>query len=277
MQRIDGKALAREIEKDLSTSIANWEQKPGLAVVRVGDDPASIVYIRHKQKACERVGIYSEVHELPESARYEEVAQTLESLNQSPKIHGILLQLPLPSGLDSNRLLQLISPQKDVDGFHPYNLGCLMSGIPGILPCTPAGIMQMLQAHSVELEGKKAVVVGRSNIVGKPIAQLLTAANATVTLCHSRTVNLKQHTQTADIIIAAVGRPKFITGDMVKEGAVLIDVGINRLEGKLVGDIDFDTAAPKASLITPVPGGVGPMTVAMLLKNTVEAAQRSLL
>lgn len=246
---------------------------PGLAVIIVGDDPASRVYVNSKKKACEEIGIYSEEHALPAETTEEELLKLVEKLNNSPEINGILVQLPLPKHIDEEKIINAISPVKDIDAFHPANVGKIMIGNYDFLPCTPAGVMELIKESGIDVSGKECVVVGRSNIVGKPQAMLLLHANGTVTVCHSRTKDLKAHTKNADILVAAVGIPNFITGDMIKEGAVVIDVGINRIaEKKLVGDVEFESAEKVASAITPVPGGVGPMTIAMLMKNTVKAA-----
>jgi methylenetetrahydrofolate dehydrogenase (NADP+)/methenyltetrahydrofolate cyclohydrolase len=242
--------------------------------VIVGDDPASKVYVRNKKKGCEEVGFYSEVHEMPADTTMEELAEKILSIVSRDEINGILVQLPLPSHLDERRVIDIIPPEKDVDAFHPVNTGKIMIGNYSFLPCTPAGVMKMLEYEGIDVTGKECVVVGRSNIVGKPMAMLLLQANGTVTVCHSRTRNLPEVTRRADILVSAVGRPKFITADMVKEGAVVIDVGMNRDEsGKLCGDVDFDNVIEKASAITPVPGGVGVMTITMLLENTLRAAE----
>ncbi len=247
--------------------------KPGLAVIIVGDDPASRVYVNNKKKACGVCGIYSEEHALPESTTEDELLSLIASLNKRSDIHGILVQLPLPKGIDSEKVLLAIDHRKDVDAFHPVNVGKIMIGDYDFLPCTPAGVMELIHLTGIEVSGKECVVVGRSNIVGKPQAMLLLHENGTVTICHSRTKNLAEVCRRADILVAAVGKPHFITADMVKDGAVVIDVGMNRVDGKLCGDVDFDEVSKKASAITPVPGGVGPMTIAMLMKNTVRAAQ----
>ena len=250
--------------------------RPGLAVVLVGDDPASAVYVRNKSKACAEVGIYSEVYRLPEETGREQLLGLIEQLNQSPLIHGILVQLPLPKHLDPEEVIMAIDPAKDVDAFHPVNVGKIMIGNYDFLPCTPAGVMELLHRSGIEVSGKECVVIGRSNIVGKPQAMLLLHENATVTVCHSKTRDLPSVCRRADILVSAVGKPKFVTADMVKDGAVIIDVGMNRDEnGKLCGDVDFEPVSEKASYITPVPGGVGPMTITMLLKNTVTAAKRA--
>lgn len=248
---------------------------PGLAVILVGDDPASRVYVRNKGRACAEAGFHSEQHDMPGSSSETEVLARVRQLNADPRIHGILVQLPLPGHLSGDRVLRAIVPEKDVDGFHPFNVGMLAIGNPCFTPCTPAGVMLLLDREAINLEGRHAVIVGRSNIVGKPMAMLLLQRNATVSICHSRTPDLAAITRQADIMVIAIGRPKMITGDMVKQGAVVIDVGISRLpDGKLSGDADFESVRHSASRITPVPGGVGPMTIAMLLRNTLHAAER---
>ncbi|MGN1410837.1 MAG: bifunctional methylenetetrahydrofolate dehydrogenase/methenyltetrahydrofolate cyclohydrolase FolD [Eubacteriales bacterium] len=275
---IDGKKISAAARANIKERTAEFEAKtgirPGLAVVIVGEDPASQVYVRNKKRGCEEVGFYSEVHELPESTTQEELEERLEEIKSNPMIHGILVQLPLPKHLDEKRVIDIIPPEKDVDAFHPINTGKIMIGDYSFLPCTPAGVMKMLEYENISVEGKECVVVGRSNIVGKPMAMLLLHSNGTVTVCHSRTKNLAEVTKRADILVAAVGKAKFITADMVKEGAVVIDVGMNRnSEGKLCGDVDFDEVSKVASAITPVPGGVGVMTITMLLENTLRAAE----
>jgi methylenetetrahydrofolate dehydrogenase (NADP+)/methenyltetrahydrofolate cyclohydrolase len=248
---------------------------PGLAVVLVGDDPASRVYVSMKEKACEQTGIFSQEHKLPVETTEEQLLILIDELNNDGRIDGILVQLPLPEQINESKVLEAISPSKDVDGFHPYNVGRLVTGNPLFQPCTPYGVMKMLEASGVNLSGKEVVVVGRSNIVGKPVALMCLAQNATVTLCHSRTRNLDEQVGKADVLIAAVGRPEMIKGEWIKEGAVVIDVGVNRVgEKKLVGDVEFEAARARASAITPVPGGVGPMTITMLLYNTLESAKR---
>ena len=278
-QIIDGKALALKLREGIAQEVAALEAdkgiKPGLAAVLVGDDPASAVYVRNKKIACEKAGIYPQEHLLPASTTQEALLSLIHQLNADPKIHGILVQLPLPSHIDSQVVLQAVSPEKDADGFHPVNVGRLVGGDPVFVPCTPKGVIHMIDSTGIDITGKRAVVIGRSNIVGKPIAMLLLHRHATVTICHSRTRDLPSVVHEADIVIAAIGKPAFVTPDMVKEGAVVIDVGINRLaNGKLVGDVDFDRVKERASWITPVPGGVGPMTIAMLLQNTLESAKR---
>ncbi len=275
---IDGKLISRDTREKIAERRAALYEKtgkvPGLAVVIVGDDPASKVYVRNKKKGCEEVGFYSEVHEMPADTTMEELTEKILSIVSRDEINGILVQLPLPSHLDERRVIDIIPPEKDVDAFHPVNTGKIMIGNYSFLPCTPAGVMKMLEYEGIDVTGKECVVVGRSNIVGKPMAMLLLQANGTVTVCHSRTRNLPEVTRRADILVSAVGRPKFITADMVKEGAVVIDVGMNRDEsGKLCGDVDFDNVIEKVSAITPVPGGVGVMTITMLLENTLRAAE----
>lgn len=274
---ISGKEVAAVLNEGTAAKVAELKNKGigvSLAVIIVGDDPASKVYVNNKKKACEKLGITSYEYVLPESTTQEELMQTVKGLNERADVNGILCQLPLPKHLDSNAVIDAIAPEKDVDCFSPTNVGLLNIGRGRLSPCTPAGIMDMLEYKNISVSGKHCVVIGRSNIVGKPMSALLLAADATVTVCHSKTQNLKEITKTADVLIAAVGRPKFVTADMVKDGAVVIDVGIHRTEsGKLCGDVDFDSVEPKASYITPVPGGVGPMTIARLMRNTVTAAK----
>lgn len=274
---IDGKALAAKVREEVAARVSQIKEQegwtPGLAVVLVGEDPASKVYVRNKHRACEQVGLYSEVHRLAADSSHEEVMGLIRKLNANPDIHGILVQLPVPDQVDVGEVLRTIDPAKDVDGFHPESMGDLLSGAPHMVPCTPLGVMRMLEEYQIDLKGKEAVVVGRSTIVGKPQFLLLLEKHATVTVCHSRTADLKAHCQRADVLVVAVGRPNMVTGDMVKPGATVIDVGINRLDGKLVGDVEYDSAKEVAGYITPVPGGVGPMTIAMLLENTVRAAE----
>ena len=277
---IDGKAISAQVRAELAEETKLFEKEygclPGLAVVIVGDDPASHVYVRNKGRACDEVGFYSETHKLPKETTQEELETLIDRLNADKKIHGILVQLPLPKHLDEEKILLKISPEKDVDAFHPYNVGKIMIGNYSFLPCTPAGIMVLLERSGIEISGKKCVVVGRSNIVGKPMAMLLLHANGTVTICHSRTKELAAVCREADILVAAIGKAEFFGADMVKDGAVVVDVGMNRnAEGKLVGDVDFAAVEPKASYITPVPGGVGPMTITMLMKNTLTAAKQA--
>ncbi|MGI9861205.1 bifunctional methylenetetrahydrofolate dehydrogenase/methenyltetrahydrofolate cyclohydrolase FolD [Moorella naiadis] len=277
-QILDGKKIAEEVRAEVKEEVARLKAEginPGLAVVLVGEDPASQVYVRNKHRACEEVGIYSAVYRLPAETSQDELLKLIDQLNKDPQIHGILVQLPLPRHIDEKTVIDAIALQKDVDGFSPANVGNLVIGDKCFYPCTPHGCMVLLDKAGIDPKGKKAVVVGRSNIVGKPVAMMLLARHATVTICHSRTRDLAAECRQADILIAAVGKPEMITGDMIKEGAVVIDVGINRIaEKKLVGDVHFESASRKAGWITPVPGGVGPMTIAMLLKNTVEAARR---
>jgi methylenetetrahydrofolate dehydrogenase (NADP+)/methenyltetrahydrofolate cyclohydrolase len=276
---LDGKKLAAEIKADVKERTALLKQRgvtPGLAVVLVGEDPASKVYVGQKEKGCLEAGFASFLHRLPESTSQGELLALIERLNSDRTVHGILVQLPLPRQIDPDTVLAAIRPEKDVDGFHPVNMGRLVAGLPASEPCTPKGIMRLLKSTGLTLSGKEAVVIGRSNIVGKPVALMLLAESATVTICHSRTEDLAAHARRADILVAAVGKPRFVTGDMVKEGAIVVDVGINRLEEGLVGDVDYEPAAERASWITPVPGGVGPMTIAMLLENTLEQAEKSL-
>jgi methylenetetrahydrofolate dehydrogenase (NADP+)/methenyltetrahydrofolate cyclohydrolase len=275
---IDGKAIAARLRESIAADVARLKAGgtvPGLAVVLVGEDPASRVYVSMKEKACQQAGIYSDEHKLPAETSEEQLLALVDELNHNNLIDGILVQLPLPKHINESRVLEAISPAKDVDGFHPYNVGRLVTGNPLFRPCTPFGVMKMLEFTGVDLTGKEVVVVGRSNIVGKPVALMCLAQNATVTLCHSRTRNLAEQVGRADILIAAVGRAEMIKGDWIKEGAIVIDVGVNRVgEKKLVGDVEFETAVKRAGAITPVPGGVGPMTITMLLYNTVESARR---
>jgi methylenetetrahydrofolate dehydrogenase (NADP+)/methenyltetrahydrofolate cyclohydrolase len=274
---IDGKTIAKEVRSELKIEVAKLKEKgliPGLAVVLVGNHPASESYVKGKIRASEEVGINSQLIRRESSISERELLELIETLNADPAIHGILVQLPLPDHINPDKVIATISPAKDVDGFTPVNVGNMVIGQEALLPCTPHGIMHLLQRSGVPIAGKHAVVVGRSNIVGKPISLLLQRADATVTMCHSRTADLASHTKQADIVIAAVGRPEMLTAEHVKPGAVVIDVGVNRHEGKLVGDVKFDEVKEIASAITPVPGGVGPMTIAMLMRNTVEAAKR---
>jgi methylenetetrahydrofolate dehydrogenase (NADP+) / methenyltetrahydrofolate cyclohydrolase len=276
---IDGKAISQQVRgewKLRADALKTRGITPGLAVIIVGEDPASKVYVGNKIKACAELGIYSEHIELPADTSEAVLLAQIARLNADPKIHGFLVQLPVPKHIDSNKVLLAISPDKDVDGFHPMNVGELVTGTPKFQPCTPYGVMMLLEKSGVAIEGKHAVVVGRSNIVGKPMALMLLQKNATVTICTSKTVNLAKFTRDADILVVATGKPQMITGDMIKPGAAVIDVGINRLpNGKLVGDVDFDSAKEVAGFITPVPGGVGPMTITMLVASTVMAAERS--
>lgn len=275
---IDGKAISNLLRKEIAREVEEFRAEtgitPGLAVILVGDDPASQTYVRNKERSTVKVGMYSEVHRLPAETSQQDLLNLVNELNNDPKIHGILVQLPLPRHIDENTVIEAIAPGKDVDGFHAVNAGRLLIGQESFLPCTPYGIMELLKHEQVELKGKHAVVVGRSNIVGKPVALLLLREHATVTICHSRTADLGAMTRQADVLVVAVGKPNFITGDMIKPGAVVIDVGINRVDGQLVGDVEFASAKEVAGKITPVPGGVGPMTITMLLKNTLLAAKR---
>ncbi|MBQ9977940.1 MAG: bifunctional methylenetetrahydrofolate dehydrogenase/methenyltetrahydrofolate cyclohydrolase FolD [Clostridia bacterium] len=272
---IDGKVISAAVKQRIADEVAAFKETkgvPGLAVIIVGEDPASKVYVANKKKACEQIGMLSEEYALPEATTNEELLALINELNNKKEINGILCQLPLPKHLDEELVINSILPEKDVDAFHPQNVGKIMTGDYDFLPCTPAGIMEMLKYENIEVEGKTCVVIGRSNIVGKPMSMLLLHKNGTVTICHSKTKNLKEVCRSADILVAAVGRPNFVTEDMVKDGAVVIDVGINRLEsGKLCGDVDFENVKEKASYITPVPGGVGPMTIATLMQNTLTA------
>lgn len=271
-KRIDGKAISARVKDECREKVKNEKLDVTLAVIQVGNNPASTVYVGNKKKACEYIGIHSLSYDLPEETTEEELLALVEKLNQDDAVNGILVQLPLPSQINEDKVIQTISPKKDVDGFHPQSVGALCIGQPGFVSCTPAGIIQLLKRNDIEIDGKECVIVGRSNIVGKPMALLMLRENATVTVCHSHTANLKEVTKRADILIVAIGKPKFITREYVKEGAVVIDVGIHRNEnGKLCGDVDFEDVEPIASAITPVPGGVGPMTVAMLMNNCVEA------
>lgn len=275
---INGKALAAQVRQRLARRVQRLQERngavPGLAVILVGDNPASVVYVRNKRRACEELGIRSWVHHLPAETPAGALGDLIDRLNDDPEVHGVLLQLPLPGQLQAAAFLSRIDPQKDVDGFHPMNMGRLLEGRPHLVPCTPAGILELIDSTGIELEGKRAVVVGRSNIVGKPTALLLLSRHATVTICHSRTKNLPAVCREADVLVAAVGKARMVGGDWIKPGAVVIDVGINRTEeGQLTGDVDFEAASLVAGHITPVPGGVGPMTVAMLMENTVKAAE----
>ena len=273
---IDGKSIAKELRESLAPRVAALKEQgitPGLTVIVVGDDPASAIYVRNKERACVKLGMNSQVLRFPTETTQEEILNTVRLLNQDDSVHGILVQLPLPPHIDEQAVLRAIDPDKDVDGFHAMNAGRLMNGEPGFVACTPKGVMRLLEVSGVELDGKNAVVVGRSNIVGKPMALLLLQKNCTVTIAHSHTKDLAAVTRSADILVVAVGRAGFITGDMIKPGAAVMDVGINRVDGKVVGDVDFESAKEVASCITPVPGGVGAMTIAMLMENTVEAAE----
>ncbi len=277
MKLIDGKVISASVKERVRLEVEALKKEgvtTGLAVIIVGEDPASKVYVANKKKACELLGIISEEYALPENTTQEELLALIDKLNNKDTINGILCQLPLPKHLDEQAVINAISPEKDVDAFHPQNVGKIMLGDYDFVPCTPAGIMEMLQYENIDIAGKTCVVIGRSNIVGKPMGMLLLHKNGTVTICHSRTKDLASVCKNADILVAAVGRPNFVTADMVKEGAVVIDVGINRVDGKLVGDVDFNSVKDKCSAITPVPGGVGPMTIAMLMQNTLTAAKK---
>ena len=276
-QVIDGKAISAQIKEELKEKVAKLKEEGTevtLAVIQVGDNPASTVYVRNKKKGCEYVGIHSLSYELPEETTEEELLNLIEELNEKEEVNGILVQLPLPSHIDEDKVIRAISPKKDVDGFHPQSVGALCIGQKGFVSCTPAGIIQLLKRSGIAIEGKECVILGRSNIVGKPMGLLMLRENATVTIAHSRTKNLKEVCKRADILIVAIGKPKMVTADYVKEGAVIIDVGINRMEDKkLCGDVDYDSVFPICSAITPVPGGVGPMTIAMLLYNCIQSVE----
>ena len=277
MQILDGKALSKKIEEKIVFGVKELKSKtgatPGLAVILVGQDPASAAYVNMKKKACDRVGFYSITHEMPEDISQDAIENTITMMNQNQNIDGILVQLPLPSQIDTTKILELVAPEKDVDGFHPYNVGRLVTNLDGFVPCTPLGVMELLNEYNIDVKGKNCVVVGASNIVGKPMASLLLNAVATVEICHIFTDDLKRHTLNADVILVGVGVINLIKEDMVKNDVIIIDIGINRADnGKLVGDVDFEAVSKKCSYITPVPGGVGPMTIAMLLKNTLKAA-----
>ena len=280
MVLIDGKKVSGEIRNRLADEIQELKKKtgkkPGLATVLVGDDPASAVYVRNKNKICGELGFQSFEQKLSADTSEEKLLQLVGELNSNKDVHGILVQLPLPDQIDSEKILQAIDPKKDVDGFHPLNVGKLVVGNAQLTPCTPTGIIALLDRYDIEISGKHAVIIGRSNIVGKPVSMLLLHRNATITICHSRTQNLEEVTRSADILVAAVGRANFVTDEMVSEGTVVIDVGINRVDGKLTGDVDFEPVSKKASHITPVPGGVGPMTIALLMENTLKAFKESL-
>jgi methylenetetrahydrofolate dehydrogenase (NADP+)/methenyltetrahydrofolate cyclohydrolase len=278
MQLIDGKSLAQHSQAHVAKEVEILKQTrnivPGLAVILIGDDPASHAYVKMKAKACEKVGFYAITHSMPETISQDEIIDTIKMINDNPRIDGILVQLPLPKHIDANTIIEVIDPHKDVDGFHPYNVGRLVTKLDCFVPCTPLGVMRMFKKYEIDLQGKDVCIVGASNIVGKPMSSLLLNADATVTITHIHTRDLAAHTRAADIIIVGVGKPNLITENMVKEGAVIIDIGINRLEdGSLVGDVDFQAVKSKCSFITPVPGGAGPMTIAMLLENTLKAAQ----
>lgn len=276
---IYGSELAQSLRDEMKEEVINLREKgiiPGLTVVLIGDDPASKSYVKGKQKASDYVGVDSELIELPESTSQEELLTLIDTLNKKDSVHGILVQLPLPAHIDEQLIIEAISPEKDVDGFHPISIGRMMTGKDTFYPCTPYGIIQMMKSKNISLEGKHAVVIGRSNIVGKPVGQLLLSENATVTYCHSRTKNMEEYIASADILIVAVGKAHFISGEHIKEGAIVIDVGVNRIEdGTLTGDVDFDSAKEKASYITPVPKGVGPMTITMLMHNTIKSAKKA--
>ena len=278
MQLIDGKALAKKVQDSVASEVNQLKQEknvvPGLAVVIVGDDPASHAYVGMKEKACKNVGFYSIVHKMPDSISQDEIIEIIQMMNNNSHIHGILVQLPLPKHIDTEKILEVIDPKKDVDGFHAYNVGRLVTGLDSFVACTPLGVMKMFEEYNIDLKGKDVCVVGASNIVGKPMASLLLNADATVTVTHIHTKDLKAHTSRADIIVVGVGVPGLIKEDMVKDGAIVIDIGINRMEdGSLTGDVDFENVSPKCSYITPVPGGVGPMTIAMLLSNTLTSTK----
>ena len=278
-QILDGKKMSESLRKEISERVTRLKEHgitPGLAVILVGNDPASEIYVRNKGNGCAETGMYSRTLQMPAETTQEELEQAIDILNADPAIHGILVQLPLPEHLDEQAALKKILPEKDVDGFHLINAGHMLTGTEGVVACTPRGALYMIKSTGLDLNGMEAVVIGRSNIVGKPMAMLLLRENCTVTMCHSRTKNLAEHTRRADILVAAVGKAGFVTADMVKPGAVVIDVGINRVDGKVKGDVDFDTVREVAGWITPVPGGVGKMTITMLLANTVEAAERTL-
>jgi methylenetetrahydrofolate dehydrogenase (NADP+) / methenyltetrahydrofolate cyclohydrolase len=271
---IDGKAVARETEAEVAAAIARLGVRPGLVAVRVGNDPASEIYVRNKAKKARELGLEGTELVFPESMPEAELLAEIDRLNGDAAVDGILVQLPLPKQIDARKVIDAIDPAKDVDGFHPINVGMLHLGRPALVPCTPAGVIRLIESTGEAIEGKHAVVIGRSDIVGKPVAALLLQRNATVTICHSRTRDLAQVTRQGDILVAAIGKPRIVTSDMIRPGAIVIDVGINRVDGKLAGDVDFAAAQEVASWITPVPGGVGPMTIAMLMKNTVAAAER---
>ena len=277
MTILDGRKLSQKIKLEVKKEVEELKKEgiiPGLAVILVGEDPASHTYVGMKSKACKETGIYSVVHEFPESISEKELLSTIEMINENPNIHGLLIQLPLPKHIDTTKILEAVSPSKDVDGFHPYNMGRLVEGLDTFAPCTPLGVMELFKEYDIELKGKDVCVVGASNIVGKPMWALLVNAWATVDICHIETRDLAAHTKRADIVIVGVGKPNLITADMVKENVIVVDIGINKLpDGRLVGDVDFENVSKKASYITPVPGGVGPMTIAMLLKNTIKAAK----
>jgi len=278
MQLLDGKILAQKIEENITVEAKEFKNRthrvPGLAVILVGHDAASQAYVGMKKKACDRAGFYSVTHEMPDDISQEAIIKTIEMMKENPNIDGILIQLPLPKHIDTTKILEVVSPSKDVDGFHPFNVGRLATGLDGFVPCTPLGVMELLSEYNIDPKGLNAVIVGASNIVGKPMAALLLNANATVTITHIHTKDLKSHTLNADILLVGAGVINLIKEDMVREGTIVVDIGINRTsDGRLVGDVDYDAVAPKTSYITPVPGGVGPMTIAMLLANTLKAAK----
>ena len=278
MQILDGRALSQKIEQKVKQGVGELKAKtsrtPGLAVILVGQDPASATYVNMKKKACDRVGFYSVSHEMPEDISQEAIVNTISMMNKNPNIDGILVQLPLPPQIDTTKILELVDPHKDVDGFHPYNVGRLVTNLDGFVPCTPLGVMELLKEYDIDVKGKNCVVVGASNIVGKPMAALLLNAEATVEVCHIHTDDLKRHTLNADIVLVGVGVINLITADMVKDDVIIVDIGVSRTkEGKLTGDVDFENVSKKSSYITPSPGGVGPMTIAMLLSNTLKAAK----
>ena len=278
MQLLDGRKLSKKIELQITDEVKKLKEHcgctPGLAVVLVGQDPASATYVGMKKKACDRVGFYSVTHDMPENISQEAIERTIISMNENPSIDGILIQLPLPAQIDTTKLLELVEPSKDVDGFHPFNVGRLVTNLDGFVPCTPLGVMKLLEEYDIDVKGKNCVVVGTSNIVGKPMASLLLNAEATVEICHIHTDDLKRHTLNADMIFVGVGVINLITPDMVKDDVVIVDIGVSRTtEGKLVGDVDFEAVSKKSSYITPSPGGVGPMTIAMLLSNTLKSAK----
>lgn len=276
---LDGKALSDRIVETIKEEVFALKKEraiiPGLAVILVGNDPASHTYVKRKKDACSKADFYSIVHEMPEDISEEKIIQTIEMMNKNPNIDGILVQVPLPKHINSTKILEVIDPKKDVDGFHAYNIGRVISGLDSFVPCTPLGVMRLLEEYKIDVKGVDVCVVGASNIVGKPMASLLLNAHATVDICHVYTKDLKEHTKRADMVVVGVGKPNLITADMVKEGAIVVDIGINRVEGgKLVGDVDFENVSKKCSYITPVPGGVGPMTIAMLLENTLKSAKK---
>ena len=280
MTILDGKKLSQKIKEEVKKEVEELKSKgivPGLAVILVGNDPASQTYVKMKSNACKETGIYSVVHEFPETISEKELLSTIDMINENPNIHGLLIQLPLPKHIDTTKILERVSPKKDVDGFHPYNMGRLVEGLDTFAPCTPLGVMELFKEYNIDVKGKDVCIVGASNIVGKPMWALLLNEFATVDICHIETKDLKAHTNKAEIVIVGVGKPNLITADMVKEGVIVVDIGINKLSnGKIVGDVDFENVSKKASYITPVPGGVGPMTIAMLLKNTIKAAKNFL-